>query len=94
METRINARIDKDLKAQGEEVLAQLGLSTTDLIKLTFRQLVMRQGLPFDVKIPNDETKAALEEIMDDDKRAGLKRFNSVEALMDDLGFGLFTATK
>ena len=80
METRINARIDKDLKAEGEQVLAQLGLNTTDLIKLTFKQLVMRQGLPFDVKSPNDETVAALSE---DLTNAG--RFSSVEGLVADL---------
>lgn len=80
METRINARIDRDLKAEGEQVLAQLGLNTTDLIKLTFRQLVMRQGLPFDVKIPNDETVAALSEDLTD-----APRFSSVKELMADL---------
>ncbi|MEO9697229.1 MAG: type II toxin-antitoxin system RelB/DinJ family antitoxin [Hyphomicrobiales bacterium] len=80
METRINARIDKDLKAEAEQVLAQLGLNTTDLIKLTFRQLVMRQGLPFDVKIPNDETVAALSEDLTD-----APSFSSVDDLMADL---------
>ena len=80
METRINARIDKELKAEGEQVLTQLGLSTTDLIKLTFRQLVMRQGLPFDIKIPTDETIAALSEDL-----TNARRFDSVDELMDDL---------
>ena len=80
METRINARIDKDLKAEAEQVLAQLGLNTTDLIKLTFRQLVMRQGLPFDVKIPNDETVAALSEDLTD-----APRFNSVDDLLANI---------
>ena len=80
METRINARIDKDLKAEAEQVLAQLGLNTTDLIKLTFRQLVMRQGLPFDVKIPNDETVAALSENL-----TVAPSFSSVDDLMADL---------
>ena len=85
METRISARIDRDLKAEGEKVLAQLGLNTTDLIKLTFRQLVMRQGLPFDVKIPNAETVEAMNELLDEGKRKDLQTFDSVEALMDDL---------
>jgi len=80
METRISARIDRDLKAEGEQVLAQLGLNTTDLIKLTFRQLVMRQGLPFDVKIPNAETVAAINEDL-----SNAKRFSTVEELMADL---------
>lgn len=62
METRINARIDPSLKASGEAVLEELGMSTTDYIRLMFRQLVMRGGLPFDVKIPNAETLAALHE--------------------------------
>ena len=56
MTTRIQARIDKPLKEEGERILNKLGISTTELIRMTFRQLVMRKGLPFDVCIPNAET--------------------------------------
>ena len=58
----IHVRVEPDLKKESESVLKQLGLSTSEFISMTFRQLVMRQGLPFDARIPNDETIAAINE--------------------------------
>ena len=52
----LRARIEPDLKSEGEDVLKQIGLSTSDFITMTFRQLVMLQGVPFEVHIPNAET--------------------------------------
>ena len=56
MNTKIQARIDKTLKAEGERILKQIGLSTTELMRMTFRQVVMRKGLPFEATIPNEQT--------------------------------------
>lgn len=90
MEAKIQARIDPDLKAQGELILKELGMSTTELVRMTFRQLVMRKGLPFDVKIPNTETPntetiEAMEELRNPQTRKTLKKFSSVQELMTDL---------
>ena len=57
----IRARVEPSLKEEGDSVLQQLGLSTSDFISMTYRQLVMHRGLPFVAKIPNAETLAALE---------------------------------
>ena len=58
----IRARIDPNLKTQAESVLKEIGLSTSELMAMTFRQVVLRQGLPFEARIPNAETIAALQE--------------------------------
>jgi DNA-damage-inducible protein J len=58
----LNARIDPDLKARAEEVLAGVGVSASQAITMFYRQIVLRRGLPFDVSIPNAETVAALKE--------------------------------
>jgi DNA-damage-inducible protein J len=47
----IHARIEPDLKSAVEDVLHNLGLTTTEAIKLFFRQVQMRNGLPFAVAI-------------------------------------------
>lgn len=62
MEAKIQARIDSELKIQVEQVLSELGMTTAELIRMTFRQVAMQKGIPFDVKIPNKETLAAFEE--------------------------------
>lgn len=82
MSDRINTRIDPELKAEGEAVLAQLGMNSADYVRLMYRQLVMRKGLPFDVKIPNAETLSAINE-----DTSGNRRFeaNEVKDLLDGL---------
>jgi DNA-damage-inducible protein J len=82
MSSRIQARIDEDLKAEGEQILGEIGLTTTDLIRMTFKQLVMRKGLPFDVHIPNSETIAAFKEAKNSDK---LTTYPDVKSAMDDM---------
>lgn len=64
--TQLNTRMDADLKAEGEAILKQLGLQSGDFIRMAYSQLVLRQGLPFEVRIPNAETKAALAEPRED----------------------------
>jgi len=65
----IRARIEADLKAEGEEILKTLGMNTSDALTLFWRQMVLQKGLPFDVKIPNAETIAALNEPRGQGKR-------------------------
>lgn len=48
----IRARVERGLKAEAESVLARLGLSTTEAIRLFFTQIRLRQGLPFEISIP------------------------------------------
>ena len=78
----IQARVEPELKEQGEAVLKQIGLSTSELITMTFRQLVMQRGLPFDARIPNDETLAAFAEAKDPTK---LSSYPTVGAALDNL---------
>ena len=58
----VKSRIEPGLKADAELVLEELGLSVSDVIRLTLRQIVARRGLPFDVKIPNEVTITAIKE--------------------------------
>jgi len=58
----VKARIEPSLKLEGEAVLAAIGLNTTEAITMFFRQVVMRQGLPFDAKIPNTATVKVLQD--------------------------------
>ena len=58
----VRARMEPELKREAEAVLKELGLSTTEAIRLFYRQVALRKGLPFDVKIPNAETLEAMRE--------------------------------
>nr|VFJ59512.1 MAG: DNA-damage-inducible protein J [Candidatus Kentron sp. DK] len=51
------ARLAPDLKAHAESVFHRLGLNTTQAITLFYRQVELRDALPFDVVVPTPETK-------------------------------------
>lgn len=48
----LHARIDSELKENVENIFAQLGLTSTDAIKLFYKQVELNGGLPFEIKIP------------------------------------------
>ena len=52
----IRARIAPDLKDKAEQVFRKLGLTSTQAITLFYKQVELRNGLPFDVVIPNETT--------------------------------------
>jgi len=62
MEAVIKSRIDARLKLEVEQVLAALGLTISDVMRLTCTQIAARKGLPFDVKLPNAQTLDVLKE--------------------------------
>jgi len=53
----VRARIEPGLKTEVEKLFKKLGLSTTEAINLFYRQVKLRNGLPFNVVIPNKTTE-------------------------------------
>jgi DNA-damage-inducible protein J len=80
----ITARIEPKLK-RAARVLANVGVSTTDAITMFLRQVVLRNGLPFEVRVPNAETKKAIEELENPTKRSKLKRYATTDELFADV---------
>lgn len=78
---RVQAHIDKPLKEQGEQILKELGISTAELIRMTFRQLVKKQGIPFE-RIPNAETLQSFEEAEDPSQ---VTRYGSARDAVSDM---------
>ena len=56
----IQARIEPETKRKAEAILKHLGLSPTDAIRLFYRQIALRRGLPFVVAVPNKLTAETL----------------------------------
>ena len=54
--TFLTARIEPKLKQDASQVLSQVGMSTSDAITLFLRQVVLRGGLPFSVRMPKPPT--------------------------------------
>ncbi|MFO0954344.1 MAG: type II toxin-antitoxin system RelB/DinJ family antitoxin [Isosphaeraceae bacterium] len=72
----IRARVDAKLKAQAEAVLEKLGLNASEAIRLFYKQVALRKGLPFDVAIPNAATRRAMR---DADTGKNLTRYENFD---------------
>ena len=46
------ARIDTDLKNNAEEILAQLGITPSCILQMLYSQIILRNGVPFDLQLP------------------------------------------
>lgn len=86
--TTLNVRVEKSVKQSAEAVAQSLGMTLSTAVNIFLRQMINHDGLPFEVVNPrfNAESVAAFNEA--EDILAGrrqAKRFDSVEALFDDL---------
>lgn len=58
----LRARIDEDTKAKGDAVLDAIGLSMSDAVRLLYHRMIADQAFPLELKVPNTETREAMEE--------------------------------
>ena len=79
--SEIRIRIEPELKEGASRALAECGLNLSDAIRLFLLQVVVQNGLPFEVKVPNAVTRAAMDEV----SGKLLPRFESANELFDDL---------
>lgn len=59
--TMLHIRVDQKLKARAIETLDKMGLSLSDAVRLLLTRIVVEEALPFEVRVPNAETRAAIE---------------------------------
>ena len=74
----IHARIEPEMKSSAERVLHKLGLSPTEAIRIFYRQITLRQGLPFGVNLPNKLTETTL---IKSRKGVDVEQFESPDAM-------------
>ena len=80
-DTVVRARIDGQVKEKAAKVLADMGLSVSDAIRLLLVRVAAEKALPFEIKVPNAETRAAMAEL----EQGTRESFDSVAELMNDL---------
>lgn len=57
----VRARVEPDLKDHAEAVFQRLGLNATQAITMFYKQVELREGLPFEVAIPTPTTTKTFE---------------------------------
>jgi DNA-damage-inducible protein J len=81
MKAQTSIRVEKEIYESAKEILKELGLSYSQAINVFNAMIVKYKGLPFEVKLPDEETIKAIEEY----KQGKGKRFDSVDELFKDL---------
>ncbi len=76
----IHARIEPETKMKAEGVLHKLGITPTEAIRIFYRQITLRGGLPFPIEIPNDRTTLALEKSRHDKE---VEEFGSLDEMFE-----------
>ncbi|MBS0438420.1 MAG: type II toxin-antitoxin system RelB/DinJ family antitoxin [Proteobacteria bacterium] len=84
MNASIKTRIEPDLKDQAEATLNALGLDLSSGIRLFLTQVVLTQGLPFQVALPSPN--AATQKAISDSYAGRLQRVSSVKSLFKNTG--------
>ena len=53
----IHMRISPKVKSEADTILSHLGMTTADAINIFLNQVILRGGLPFDVRLPSASAK-------------------------------------
>jgi DNA-damage-inducible protein J len=80
----VRARIDESLKDEAAAVLAEFGLTVSDVVRMTLTRVAKDHAVPLELKIPNAETRAAMRESRRLMKKHNA-RFSNGKALFDAL---------
>ena len=81
--TMVHVRVDEKIKAQATKALTAMGLSVSDAVRVLLTRIAVEKRLPFNIKVPNAETRAAMAEV-DASLRSRRARFATAEELFDD----------
>ena len=89
----IYTRVDSDVKDKAEHILKQLGIPMSNAIGIFLRQVIMHNGMPFDMTLPSpnplsagsmskEQLNAELQKGLDDVENGRLISADEVEAKM------------
>ena len=68
----VRARVDEKLRDEAAEVLAEFGLTVSDVVRMTLTRVAKDRAVPLELKVPNAATRAAMRE-----SRAAMKKHNT-----------------
>ena len=78
----VQTRINGSVKAEAAAVLATMGLTVSDAVRLLLTRVAHDKALPFEPLVPNAETIAAMEEAR---RGENMTSYPDFKALMADL---------
>ena len=85
--TNVSIRMDTELKAQADELFAELGMNLSTAFNIFVRQSLRAVGIPFEIRTdrPNKETIAAMLEAENIAKDPNVKGYTDLDEMFADL---------
>ena len=85
--TNVSIRMDTKLKAQADELFAELGMNLSTAFNIFVRQSLREGGIPFEIRTdrPNKETIAAMLEAENIAKDPNVKGYTDLDEMFADL---------
>jgi len=81
----LHIRIEPSVKQKAEKTLNDLGLTITDAINVFLNQVILHDGIPFEIRKPRFN-KETIEAIEDTKKGKNLsKTFDNVDEMFEEL---------
>ena len=87
----VYSRIQPSLKSQAESILEQMGITPSEAINMFYRQIVLHQGLPFDlsvVRTPLDSSKMTASQLYSELEK-GLRSYQAGDCMAAEESFTL-----
>ena len=81
----LHIRIEPSVKQKAEKTLNELGLSIADAINVFLKQVILNDGIPFEIRKPkfNKETIEAIEDTKQGKNLS--KTFDNVDEMFEEL---------
>ena len=81
--TFVRARVDEDLKNEAAAVLAGMGLTVSDVVRIALTKIAIEKALPFDMRLPNTLTS---ETLLKSERGEDIHKAKDAKYLFDKLG--------
>jgi DNA-damage-inducible protein J len=79
----VRARIDETLKNEAALVLANMGLTVSDVVRVVLTKIAKEKALPFEMRVPNTLTEATMEK---SERGEDVHHANNASDLFNQLG--------
>ena len=79
----VRARVDEAVKNEAAEVLADMGLTVSDVVRIALTKIAKEKALPFDMRVPNALTAETLAK---SERGEDVLRAKDAEDLFQQLG--------
>lgn len=65
MRQTTSMKLDPTVKQEAQKIFNELGLSLGEAVNLFLNQVRLHKGIPFDLKLPNEETQAVMRDVLE-----------------------------